>query len=123
MTPVFALCDTYVLRSSELDPITATYMGVPGDFGPGTDFSPDGYAARAALQRETLATLATLAPQGSADQLAAAHLRERLEAELAWYDSGEAWRPLRTPFGLLQMLRDNLELMPARSEHDWTAVL
>ncbi len=123
MTPIFALCDTHVLRSGELDPVAATYQGVPGDFEPGTDFSPDGYAARAALQRETLATLATLLPQGRADQLAAAHLRERLEAELAWYDSGEALRPLRTPFGLLQMLRDNLDLMPVHSEQDWTGLL
>ncbi|HZM77572.1 MAG TPA: DUF885 domain-containing protein [Candidatus Limnocylindrales bacterium] len=123
MTPIFALCDTYVLRSCELDPVAATYRGVPGDFNAGTDFSPDGYAARAALQRATLATLATLLPQGRADQLAAAHLRERLEAELAWYDSGEALRPLRTPFGLLQVLRDNLDLMPAHSEQDWAALL
>ena len=123
MTPVFALCDSYVLRSCELDPVAATYRGVSGDFEPGTDYSPDGYAARAALQRETLATLATLPPQGRADELAAAHLRERLEAELAWYDSGEALRPLRAPFGLLQTLRDNLDLMPAQDEQDWTALL
>jgi uncharacterized protein (DUF885 family) len=123
MTPIFALCDTYVWRSCELDPVTATYRGVPGDFEPGTDLSPGGYAARAALQRETLSTLDTLLPQGPADQLAAAHLRERLEADLAWYDSGEALRPLRIPFGLLQVLRDNLDLMPANSEQDWTALL
>ncbi|GIH04051.1 hypothetical protein Rhe02_21180 [Rhizocola hellebori] len=123
MTPIFALCDTYVRRSCELNPAAATYQGVPGDFAPGTDFSPDGYAARAALQRTTLATLATLLPHGRADQLAAAHLRERLEAELAWYDSGEALRPLRTPFGLLQALRDNVDLMPAQNEQDWSGVL
>lgn len=121
-TPIFALCDEHVQRSCELDPVAATYRGVAGDFAPATDFSPDGYAARADLSRDTLRRLGTLTPTGDADRLAAEHLRERLAAELAWHDTGEPWRLVRAPFGMLQFLRNSVDLMPAGDEDQWRAV-
>lgn len=62
-TPIFALCDQQVQRRCELDPVSATFSGVSGDFAPGTDYSPDGYAGRADLARDTLRRLAALAPK------------------------------------------------------------
>ena len=53
------------------------------------------------------------------DRLAAAHLRERLEAQLALYDAGEPLRNLRTPFGLLSNVRDSVDLLPRGSDEDW----
>jgi uncharacterized protein (DUF885 family) len=120
-TPIFDLCDRHVQRSCELDPVAATYRGVAGDFGPATDYSPAGHAARAELARDTLRRLDALTPGTAPDRLAAAHLRERLEAELAWYDTGEHLRWLRAPFGLLQMLRNCVDLMP-RGDDQWPAV-
>lgn len=111
-TPIFDLCDQHVQRFCELDPVAATYRGVAGDFAPGTDYGPDGHAARAGLARETLRALDALPVTGEADRLAAGHLRERLSAELAWHDAGEPLRSLRAPFGLLQMLRNSVDLMP-----------
>jgi len=121
-TPIFALCDGFVQRTCELDPIVATFRGVPGDFAPGTDYRPEGYAARADLSRDTLRQLAELTPAGEPDRLAAAHLRERLEAELAWHDTGEPLRNLRAPFGMLQMLRNSVDLMPTGDDDQWRAV-
>lgn len=121
-TPIFALCGQHVQRSCELDPVSASYRGVAGDFGPGTDYSPDGHDARAELDRSTLRELAGLTPTGAADQLAADHLRERLEAGLAWHELGEPLRSLRAPFGLLSMLRDGVDLMPAGDQDQWRAV-
>jgi uncharacterized protein (DUF885 family) len=121
-TPIFELCDQHVQRSCELDPVSATYRGVTGDFAPGTDYSPDGHAARAELTRDTLRRLDALTPTDDADRLAAAHLRERLEADLAWHDTGEPLRALRAPFGLLQSLRNSVDLMPRDDEAQWRAV-
>ncbi|MFS8519795.1 MAG: DUF885 domain-containing protein [Micromonosporaceae bacterium] len=123
LTPIFDLCDRYVRRACELDPVMATFRGVTGDFAPGTDYSPDGHAARAQLIRDTLAELATLTPTGDADRLAADHLRERLEAELALHDLGEPLRSVRAPFGLLQTLRNSVDLMPRGDEQQWRAVV
>jgi len=121
-TPIFALSDRYVQRSCELDPVVATFLGVPDDFGPETDYRPDGYAARAELIRDTLRELSGLTPTGDADRLAGDHLRERLAAELAWHDTGEPLRLLRAPFGLLQMLRNSVDLMPTGDDEQWRAV-
>lgn len=122
-TPIFALCHQHVQRSCELDPVSATYRGVSGDFAPGTDYTPDGHAARAELARDTLRQLAGLTPTGAPDRLAAAHLRERLEADLAGYELGEPLRALRAPFGLLNTLRDNVDLMPTGTDEQWWAVV
>ena len=54
MTPVFELCDDYVTRWAALDPVAAGMQGLTGTFGPATDYSPDGFAARAELIAATL---------------------------------------------------------------------
>jgi hypothetical protein len=57
MTPVFGLCDQYVTRLADLDPVSAGMLGLAGAFGPATDYGPDGVAARAELVTQTLAAL------------------------------------------------------------------
>jgi uncharacterized protein (DUF885 family) len=121
-TPIFQLCDEHVQRECALDPVMATFRGVAGDFGPGTDYGPDGHAARAANARDTLRRLAVLTATSDADRLAAGHLRERLEAGLAAYDLGEPLRQVRAPFGLLQTLRNSVDLMPRATPDQWRAV-
>jgi len=116
MTAVFRLCDDYVTRSAALDPVSAGMRGLSTDYGAATDFSPDGNAARAELIASTLAALEPLPVSSDADRLAAAFLRERLEAQLAWYLAGEPLRQLRAPFGLINMVRDSADLLP-RGRH------
>jgi uncharacterized protein (DUF885 family) len=119
---IFDLCDGYVSRLAALDPVWAGMRGVVGDFGAATDYGPDGMSARTELTRETLVRLDTLRPVDGGDARAADHLRERLGAELAWLDSGEGLRLLSAQFGLLNTLRDSVELMPRADEDGWRAV-
>ncbi|MFF5204733.1 DUF885 domain-containing protein [Streptosporangium sp. NPDC000396] len=121
-SPIFALCDEYVSRSAALDPVGAGMSGIDAEFAAATDYSPDGNAARAALISETLAKLEPLEPQGEADVRAAAHLRERLSAELAWYEIGEPLRAVQAPFGLITDLRDSVDLLPHATDDDWRNV-
>ncbi|QSB13459.1 DUF885 domain-containing protein [Natronosporangium hydrolyticum] len=121
-SPIFQLCDQHVQRSCALDPVAATFRGVAGEIAAETDYRPEGYAARADQARDTLRQLGQLSPADSADRVAADHLRERLEAEVAWHDSGEPLRLLRAPFGMLQTLRTSIDLMPRDSEEQWRAV-
>ena len=97
MTPVFVLCDDYVTRSAALDPVEAGARGIAVAFGAATDYSPDGFAARAELRAATLAALAEMTVTSQADANAAGFLRERLEAALAWHETGESFRLLRSP--------------------------
>ena len=122
MTPIFQLCDRYVTQRAALDPIGATTRGLTTNLGAATDYSPQGFAARAALIADTLHTLSTLSVTNAADRRAAAHLRERLEAERAWHEIGEPYRWLNTPIGLLMTITNTLELLPRTTIEEWHLV-
>jgi uncharacterized protein (DUF885 family) len=119
MTPVFSLCDEYVTRWAALDPVAAGMHGITGVFGAATDYSPDGFAARAELVAETLAALEPMSITSDADRLAAGFLRERLEAQLAAYQLNEPLRLVRAPIGLISAVRDSVDLLPRDSEEAW----
>ncbi|MFC5832829.1 DUF885 family protein [Nonomuraea insulae] len=92
------------------------------DFAAATDCSPDGHAARAELIRCTLAELAGLRVTSEADRHAAGHLWERLEAESAWHASGEPLRMVRGQFGLVNLIRDSVDLLPRGDDDQWRDV-
>jgi uncharacterized protein (DUF885 family) len=119
VTPIFDLCAEYVQRVAALDPVTATMRGFADSFVAATDYSPDGNDARAELARSALARLAGLHPTGEADRLAAAHLRERLEAETAWHDTDEPLRHLKAHFGPMNSVHDSVALLPRDTDEQW----
>ena len=119
MTPVFGLCDDYVTRWAVLDPVAAGMQGITGVFGAATDYSPDGFAARADLITATLAALEPMSITSAADRLAAGFLRERLEAQLAWYQLNEPLRLVRAPIGLISTVRDSVDLLPRDGDGAW----
>lgn len=118
-SPVFALCDQYISGLAELDPVSAGIQGLSAAFGAATDYSPDGYAARAELITQTLARLGSLPVTDETERIAALYLRERLEAELGWHEAGEPLCQVRTPFGLLSELRGSVDMLPTHTEEDW----
>ena len=119
MTPVFGLCEDYVTRWAALDPVAAEMHGVTAAFGAGTDYGPDGVAARADLIAGTLAALEPMTVTSDTDRLAAGFLRERLEAQLAWDEMNEPLRMLSAPIGLISGVRDSVELLPRDGDEDW----
>jgi uncharacterized protein (DUF885 family) len=123
MTPVFSLCDDYVTRWAVLDPVAAGMNGITGVFGAATDYSPDGVAARTELIIETLAALEPMSIESDADRLAAAFLRERLEAQLASCQLDEPLRAVRAPIGLISAVRDSVDLLPRDGEEAWRNIV
>ncbi len=119
MTPVFQLSDEYITRWAALDPVAAGARGITTVFGAATDYSPDGYAARAELITSTLAELDRTRQTSQTDRLAAGYLRERLTAELTWHQAGEPLRQLSTPFGRVSSIRDSVDLLPCGDDDDW----
>jgi uncharacterized protein (DUF885 family) len=122
MTPVFGLCDDYVTRWATLDPVAAGMQGLTGVFGAATDYSPDGFAARAELIAATLAALEPMSLTSAADRLAAGFLRERLEAQLAWHQLNEPLRLVRAPIGLISSVRDSVDLLPRDGDDAWSNI-
>ncbi len=118
-TPISALGDQYVRERTKRNPISATYLGVTEDFDGTGDFGPEGQATEAEADRRALAELNGLEPVNRDDRVAAAHMRERLTTNLDAYDSGEWKRSLRAPYGMVQSLRNYLDMGGRTTPEQW----
>ncbi|MEO3755268.1 DUF885 domain-containing protein [Streptomyces sp. B6B3] len=120
------LADAYVDEFVALDPITGTYLGVPGSSERLPDFSPDGQEALAELARRTLRRLERAESQPGADSASERRcgrlLRERLTAELAVHDAGEALRAVNNLHSPVHSVRSVFTLTPVETEEDWATV-
>src|SRR6185312_14851714 len=87
-----------------------------------TDHSPDGAAARAELDRDTLVELAGLEPRDDDDRIAAAFLTERLDTTLAFHDADEHLRAVRNIASPVQGIRQVFDLMSTETVEDWAVV-
>ncbi|HET9654798.1 MAG TPA: DUF885 domain-containing protein [Kineosporiaceae bacterium] len=130
LTTPRAVADRYVDDLVALDPITATGLGLPDGADRFPDLSPDGIAAEADLQRQTLARLAevqdharaTGSPLDDTDRRCARLLGERLTASLALADAGEPLRSLSNLFSPVQSVRQVFVLMPTATAGDWETI-
>ena len=118
-TPIYSLSDRFIDEQAALDPLAATYFGIPGYDHLMTDFSPSGHDARADHASRTLASLNTLTPTDDADRLAAGVLRNDLELTVAEHAAGEHLRSIRVIAGDLDGARAIFDLMPTDTEGDW----
>ncbi|WP_329567614.1 DUF885 domain-containing protein [Kitasatospora sp. NBC_01266] len=123
------IADAYVQALSDLDPLTAVYLGLNPEDDRLPDLSPAGRAAVADLARRTLAELdevearaadpSATAEAREAERRCARLLRERLTAELAVHEAGEDLRALRNLGSPLHDTREIFTLLPTGTEDDW----
>ncbi|NGN62799.1 DUF885 domain-containing protein [Streptomyces sp. A7024] len=120
------VADAYVDELVALDPITGTYLGVPGSETKLPDFSPAGQETLAELSRTTLRKLAEAEarPGGDADaeRRCARLLRERLQAELAVHEADEGLRSVSNLNSPAHSVRQAFTLMPTESAQDWSDI-
>jgi uncharacterized protein (DUF885 family) len=109
-------------ESSVLDPIIATSRGVTGHDAEMTDYSPDGQAARTALDRTTLRDLSGLRPDTGRDRIAAEVMHERLQVAIDQAEAGERLRDLRIIGSPFQSIRQVFDLMATGTEADWDVI-
>nr|MDA8207778.1 DUF885 domain-containing protein [Actinomycetota bacterium] len=119
---VDAIAEEYLERLVELDPITATYLGVPGHDTELNDFSPAGATASQELSISTLAKLRALRASTGRDRVAATAMTERLELASDLFQAGEYKRHLNVIESPLQYVRMAFDLMPAVSDEDFAAI-
>jgi len=118
-SPVYELADHYVERFAALDPLAATGEGIAGHDHEMTDYSPDGAAERAELDRATLRALDAVEVRTDADRIAAEVMRERLQLALTEYEAGERLRDVRVLGSPVQTVRMAFDLMARASADDW----
>jgi uncharacterized protein (DUF885 family) len=95
MVSIDLIADQYVDRAAALDPLLATSVGIAGHDDEMPDLSVDGFAARAELDRSTLAALEAAEGPGPREQVARAAMQERLGLAVECYDAGDTTSQLR----------------------------
>ncbi len=123
MSEVFRISSEYIDAMAALDPFGATGMGVPGHDHEVTDFSPEGQAARAALNRATLSKLDAARGASHDDDVARDVMRDSLLQEIERYEAGDQYYELRSIAGPVQALQEVFELMPRDTEADWRNIV
>ena len=121
--PIAALAEHFVERAAALDPIAATFEGIPGHDGELTDYSPDGTAERLDQSRSTLRELATTLPGDEAERVAAEVLRRYLDVGIELMETSEDLRALRVIGSPVSEIRLCFDLMPRATPDDWATVV
>ncbi|MCP2256742.1 Uncharacterized conserved protein, DUF885 familyt [Streptoalloteichus tenebrarius] len=121
-TGVHEISDRYVEDYAALDPITATYLGVPGHDEKLTDFSPEGHQARAELSRRAVAAVEAARPADADEETARAVFLERVGLNVEIHDAGLDESSLNVIASPVQDLRQVFDLMPTDSADDWSVI-
>lgn len=122
MTPIFALSDRAITEMAALNPLLATFGGVPGHDAEMTDLSPDGEEVRAAQERALLAEIRALEPTNEDDRIAKGFIEERLEAAGMRHDLGEWMVGLNAIAAPACDVRAVFDLMDRDGEQAWANI-
>jgi uncharacterized protein (DUF885 family) len=116
MPSVDEIAEEYVERVAALDPALATFAGIGGHDDELPDLSADGFAARAGLDRSTLAALDAAEAPAPREQIARAAMRERLAIAVERYDADDTTSELNVAAGWVQDVRELFDVMPTDGE-------
>jgi uncharacterized protein (DUF885 family) len=123
LSPVYEVSNSYVERHARLDPVSASMRGLLGYDAELTDYSPDGIAARAALNRETLADLERLqAVPAGRERVALDFLGGNLRSGLALDEAGETLRAVAVIGSPFQAVRQAFDIMPVDTGEAWSNI-
>src|SRR6266571_8459765 len=116
MSRIYEIAHDYVDQLADIDPSTATALGLPGHEREMPDYSPEGYGRIAHLNLLTRADLADAEPEDERDRIAKEMISERLSVFREMYDNGEQFRALRIIGSPLQRCRSIFDDMPKTTE-------
>ncbi len=119
---VDAIANAYVDDVCALDPVTATYLGVPGFEDQLTDYSPEGHAAREQLTRRAFADATAATPVDEREQVAKDAFLERLGLEIEMYEAHVPQSQLSVLTSPLHAMRSAFDLMSTDGEDAWRAI-
>ena len=120
--PVDAVAERFVDEYAALDPISATYLGLPGQEDRLTDLSPDGFAARADLTRRALADATAAEPSDEREQVAKDAFLERLGLDVELDEAGVPQSQVSVLTSGLHEVRSVFDLMATEGEEAWSNI-
>lgn len=116
------ICDRYVDDYAAADPLTATFMGIPGGDEELTDYSPEGHEQRAELTRRALAAVRAAEPADDSEATAKAVFEERMALDVRLHDIGAHLASLNVIASPAQDLRQVFDLMPTDTAEHWRTI-
>ncbi len=119
---VHEISDQFVDDYAAAEPVLATYLGVVGYDDQLTDYSPEGHAARAAIQRRALNEMEGANPTDDSERVAKAVFLERISNEYAIHDAGLDIASLNTIASPVQELREVFDMMPTDTPDQWETI-
>jgi uncharacterized protein (DUF885 family) len=119
---VDARTDRFVEDLAALNPLTATYAGIPGHDGDLPDLSPDGFAASEELHRRALADVAALDAADDREQVAKAAFLERVGLTVERADAGVERSEFSVISSAIHAVREVFDLMPTDTADQWDAI-
>jgi uncharacterized protein (DUF885 family) len=121
-SPVDALAEKFLNSYAALDPMVATYIGVPGHDGELPDLTPDWLESVSQLRRNTLAELDAAQPADAIDKVTVVALREELTLREELRAAGTEESDLSNIASPLQAVRDIFDLTPTSTAEEWADV-
>jgi len=122
MASVHEICDQFVEDAAASHPVLATELGIPGYDDQMTDYSPEGYAARAAISKRALEAVRAAEPADAAERAAKAVFTERVGLDMEIHEAGLDIASLNVIASPVQELRQVFDLMPTATPEDWETI-
>jgi uncharacterized protein (DUF885 family) len=117
--PIDEIAEAYVADSVAMHPTLATVLGIEGHDDEWDDFSPDGFAAQADLDRRTLAALHGATPVDERENTAKESMIERLTLQAELYEAHITTSRVSVIADAAHEVREVFDLMPTDSEDAW----
>lgn len=122
MSKIFEIADGYVDTLAELNPIAATYLGVPGYDHLMPDFSPEASDRANKAERDLLQRIQVECPKTVREHRCSETVQEEMTWSIDQYEAGLHYSGMNILHSPVQSLRQIFDLMPKSSTEDWTNI-
>jgi len=119
MSKIYEIADGFVDTLAELNPIVATYLGVPGYDHLMPDYSPEAADRSHAAAKDLLARIKAETPETVQERRCSETVQEEMSGALDQHAAGLHYSELNSIHSPMQSLREIFDLMPRSSTEDW----
>ncbi len=119
MSKIFEIADGFVDTLSELNPIVATYLGVPGYDHLMPDFSPEASDRSNAAEKDVLRRIQAERAVTVRERRCSETVQEEMSWSIDQHELGLHYSGMNILHSPVQSLRQIFDLMPKSSTEDW----
>ena len=119
MSKIYEIADGFVDTLAELDPIVATYLGVPGYDHRMPDYSPEASERSDAAERDVLNRIKAESPDSVRERRCSETVQEEMTRSIDQHSAGLQYSGMNILHSPVQSLRQIFDLMPRSSTADW----